>query len=115
MEALYPVALALSALIGAGLSLLLLLQRAKEAAVLRVLGAERTRVAGALCLEQGFVSLMDTALGLAALFVLFGGAPLPASALLCAGLYLGGAALGSLLAAVLILSKMPLEMLQVKE
>lgn len=52
LEVLYPVTFAVSILISAGLSLLLVYQRAKDAAILCVLGGTRLRVCGVICAEK---------------------------------------------------------------
>lgn len=117
MRVLFPVTIALSALIAGGLSLLLLLQNAREAALMRVLGMKKRKVRTLLNLEQLFISLLGTLLGLLALAVLRQSlsAAFSATPLLCAGLYLIGSLVGSILASVMVSNRMPLELLQVKE
>jgi hypothetical protein len=116
LMALYPVAIMVSVLIAAGLALLLTLQKAKDAAVMRVLGFSKARVRGILCAEHVFVCLIGLFLGLAASVIAWRGiSSLGGGALTCAGLYLAGYLLGSAAASVLVTSKMPLELLQVRE
>jgi hypothetical protein len=110
---LYPVLLAVSVLIAAGLALLMAMQSTKNAALLRILGTTKRRVSVMLCVEQGLVCAAGLAVGLAAVFLLFGGDT--AQPLAAAGLYLGGALIGSIFAAWRITAKKPLELLQVKE
>jgi len=114
---LYPVMIAVSALIAAGLAVLLMLQSAREAALMRVLGTTKRRARLMLCGSYVVVCVIGLLLGLAALafvrgdvIVLF--APY---SLMCAGIYLAGALLGSGIASIAVTNRMPLELLQVKE
>lgn len=113
MAVLYPVTIALSALITAGLSVLLMLQNARDAAIMRVLGARRLRVQAVFCAEQAGLCLFGLALGLAALAFMERG--VPPAALLNAGPCFFGTLAGSALASFLITGRKPLELLQVKE
>ncbi|MEN6593377.1 MAG: FtsX-like permease family protein [Clostridiaceae bacterium] len=117
MRVLFPVTIALSALIAGGLSLLLLLQNAREAALMRVLGMKKRKVRTLLNLEQLFISLIGALAGLLLLAVLRQSlsAAFSVTPLLCAGLYLIGSLVGSILASVMVSNRMPLELLQVKE
>jgi len=113
MEVLYPVTLAVSVLIGAGLALLLTLQSAREAAIMRVLGITRLWVRAQLTAEQLVLCLIGLALGLLGLIAL--AAQSGAEPLVCAALYLAGTAAGATAAAVTVSNHAPLELLQVKE
>lgn len=117
MAVLYPAAIALSALIAAGLAALLLAQSAREAAILRALGARKRAVRAAFVFERIAVTLAGLALGLAALALLRGsaGASLSGDSLLCAGAYLAGTLLGAALAAIPAANRPPLSLLQVRE
>jgi hypothetical protein len=117
MRVLFPVTIALSALIAGGLSLLLLLQNAREAALMRVLGMKKRKVRTLLNLEQMLISLIGALAGLLLLAVLRQSisAAFSVAPLLCAGLYLVGSLVGSILASVMVSNRMPLELLQVKE
>ena len=117
LRVLYPLTVAVSVLIGAGLCLLLALQRARDAALLRMLGVTRTRVRVLLSSEQILLSIMGLLLGLGLLAVLRQdiGAILTGSMGISAGLYLLGALLGSLVGATLVSNRKPLDLLQVKE
>lgn len=98
--------------------MLLMLQAAREAAVMRVLGAPRLRVRAVLCSQQAALCLIGLALGLAALAAAQSGATvsiLTGAPLLCAGLYLISSVLGSVASSVMISRRAPLELLQVKE
>jgi hypothetical protein len=112
LRLLYPIAIALSVAIGAGLSLLLVLQNSKNAAILRVLGTTKRRTLAVVCAEQLLVCLFGLALGLCAVMILgWGGV----AALALAGLYLAGMIIGSVVGGAIITGRPPLELLQVKE
>jgi hypothetical protein len=110
---LYPVALASAFVLAFGLALLTLLQSAKNAAIMRVLGKKKSATCTALIAEQMFVCIFGAAVGLALLpilgivtgVVLFG----------LAGIYLAGALVGSWVGAMIITAKPPLELLQIRE
>ncbi len=117
LKVLYPVVIVVSVLIAAGLCFLLQLQKAKEAAILRVLGITRTGVRMVLILDSFCLSLIGVVIGmgLAALLWLSAGS-MPAGGLLTsAGLYLAGALVGLISGAILVTNKQPVELLQVKE
>ena len=110
---LYPIAIVVSVIIAAGFAVLLMLQNAKIAAIMVVLGTRRIRVRALLCAEQLVLTLVGILLGVAILPLLgMGFAP---ALLLPAGLYLGGAVVGAVTGAVIISMKSPLELLQVRE
>jgi len=112
LRLLYPIAIAVSVIIGAGLSILLMLQNAKNAAIMRVLGSVKKQTRVALWIEQLIVCLAGIVIGLAAVFILGWGA---SASVMLAGLYLAGAVIGSVVGSVLVTSKPPLELLQVRE
>jgi len=114
LRLLYPIAIVLSAIIGFGLSVLLMLQNAKVAAIMRVLGTSRTKARIMLCVEQIIVCLFGLGLGLSLLTV-FGWGFGFASSLSLAGVYFTVAAAGTVVGAVVVTNKAPLELLQVKE
>jgi hypothetical protein len=114
LRLLYPVAITLSAIIGVCLSVLLMQQNAKAAAIMRVLGTTKTKSRTTLCLEQILVCIVGLVIGLAVLAVLDWGFGF-ASSLSLAGVYLAGAAVGTVVGAVVVTNKPPLELLQVKE
>jgi len=111
LELLMPVIVAVSAVIGAGFATLTMLQNAKNAAVMRVLGISKLKVRIALWSGQmiiyacgGFAGLLLTlALGLRTELV---SVVVP---------YLGGALVGAIAGAILVTNRAPLNMLQVKE
>ena len=111
LELLLPIAIGVSAVIALGLTLLLTLQNAKIAAIMRVLGMSKRKLQVVLwswqmllCISGGALGfLLATALGLRGNFV---PVALP---------YLAGAVLGATVGACLITSRAPLDLLQVKE
>lgn len=117
LKVLFPVVMAVSALIAAGLCFLLLLQKSREAAILRVLGTTRTSVRLALIAEPFCLSILGVFIGLGlAVLLWISSGPIPLGSLLTsAGLYLAGALAGLVSGAIVITQKKPLELLQVKE
>ena len=117
LKVLYPVVMAVSALIAAGMCFLLLLQKTREAAILRVLGTTRIAVRMALIVESFCLSLIGVVigLGLAALLWISSGTVPMGALLTSAELYLAGALVGLVGGAILVTNKQPLELLQVKE
>jgi len=117
LEVLYPVVIGVSVLVGAGLCFLLLLQATREAAILRILGTNRSSVRLALFSEPVILSLIGViiSLGITSLLWTTTG-QVPIGALLTsAGLYLLGTLIGSISGAFMVTNKQPLELLQVKE
>lgn len=117
LEVLYPVVIGVSVLVGAGLCFLLLLQATREAAILRILGTNRSSVRLALFSEPVILSLIGViiSLGITSLLWTTTG-QVPIGALLTsAGLYLLGTLIGSISGAFMVTNKKPLELLQVKE
>ena len=114
LRLLYPVAVGLTVLIGLGISMLLVLQTAKNAAIIRVLGTRLAVTRCVLVAEQLLICMLGLALGFAVLMILgwgFGAA----SILELVGFYLAAAAIGTIAGAVLVTMKPPLELLQVRE
>jgi len=114
LRLLYPVAIALSAIIGLGLSMLLMQQNAKVAAIMRVLGTTITKARTTLCSEQLVVTLVGIAIGMTILALLGWGFGF-ASSLFLAAVYLVGTAIGTVIGATVITNRPPLNLLQVKE
>ncbi len=117
LKVLYPVVMAVSVLIGAGLCFLLLLQATREAAILRVLGTTRTAVRLALIIEPLILSIIGVIIGWG--FLAFCGRHRvlcqPWPLLISAGLYLAGVLVGLVIGAISVTNKKPIELLQVKE
>jgi ABC-type lipoprotein release transport system permease subunit len=117
LKVLYPVVIAVSVLIGAGLCFLLLLQATREAAILRVLGTTRTAVRLALIIEPLILSIIGVILGLGISRFLWMSSDLVSAVplLVSAGLYLTGVLAGLVTGAISVTNKKPIELLQVKE
>ena len=116
LNVLFPVTIAVSALISMALTILLLLQRAKEAAIMRALGTTKTSMCVGLCTEQLFLCLFGVLLGLAAFAALRRNVgPLIWAVTGCAGAYFGGCLCGILFSAISLIRRKPLDLLQVKE
>ncbi|MCL2363906.1 MAG: hypothetical protein FWC71_04500 [Defluviitaleaceae bacterium] len=113
LRVLYPIAIGAAFVLSLGLSLLTMLQSAKNAAILRVLGKTRANAQFALIAEQLIVCLVGVTLGLLIMPLL--NVALGLIAVSFAGLYLAGALVGSFIGAVVISAKTPLELLQVRE
>jgi hypothetical protein len=114
LRLLYPVAIALSVIVGLGLSMLLTMQNAKVAAIKRVLGASIIITRTTLCVEQSIICLFGLAVGIVILSFLGWGFGF-ASSFGFAGMYLAGATVGTVMGAVTVTNRSPLELLQVKE
>jgi len=114
LELLYPAALILAVSIGAMLSALLLLRSERNAAIMRVLGMQKIKTRVILCLENLFVCVAGLVIALVALFAMDWGFGIY-DLLLIAGLYLSAAVIGSVIGAILITARPPLELLQVRE
>ena len=121
MEVLFPVALVLSLLAAAGVSVLFVMLSAKEAAILRVQGTTRLRTVLMLSLQQVFTCFTGFLTGLTGILLYIGGtrpdllASLAPGAVLCAMLYLIAGIAGAVASSATVTGKNPLEMLQVKE
>ena len=117
LELLYPIAFALALILGAVLPAGIILQSAKEASLLRVLGTTKRRTRAMLTLEQVVLCLLGLVCAAIGLIGLKGDALLPVSDLL--SLYSGThfllCILGAALAAVSVTRRNVLELLQVKE
>ena len=117
LKVLYPVVIGVSVLIGAGLCFLLLLQATREAAIMRVLGTTRTAVRLTLITEPLILSMLGVLIGLGMARLLWASPVLMAASplLISAGLYLVGVLVGSVVGAITVTNKQPIELLQVKE
>jgi len=113
LRILYPIAIGVAFLLALGLSLLTMLQSAKNAAIMRVLGKPRGASQLMLCTEQLIVCIAGILFGLLILFVFIAGVGI--TPLLLAGVYLGGAVIGSAIGAFVISMRAPLDLLQVSE
>lgn len=114
MRLFYPIACGAVCFIAAGLSVLLLFQRRREASILRVLGVGAAPVRLVLALELVLISLFGVCAGLLAAF-LFAGAGSAADLGLAAGMYLLGSLLGTAVGCLAVTGAKPLELLHEKE
>ena len=115
MRLLYPITQAVAALVSAALAMLLLAQRAKDTAILRVLGISRSQTRWMLGVEPVLAALLGAGLGVLVAFLILGRQALGTSCLISLGLYLAGCHLGTILGTVRAVNRKPLELLQVKE
>ncbi len=119
LEMLLPMICAVVTVIGAAIPGLVIIQSAKEAAIMRVLGTPRGRVRAALTLEQTLLCAVGLAAGVAALAAAhgFGGEIMPylAEILLCAAIYLAAAVAACFACSVSVSARKPLELLQTRE
>jgi len=117
IETLYPIAFVTAVLIGAIIMGLLILQRAKEAATLRILGATNSRTRTLLAVEQVLLCIIGLVLALAALLSINGAELMKTSTAI--GIYLAvhvaACVIGCIAGAVSVTRHKALELLQVKE
>ena len=117
LGALFPITLVVSMLAAAGTAILLTLQKAKDAAILRVLGTKLISVRIMLCAEQLIICFFGLTAGILLMFIFFGGVfeSFYVDSVFRAILYLLASQVGSIAAGVAVTNQMPLELLQVKE
>ena len=117
LELLYPIAFALALLLGGVLPAGIILQSAREASLLRVLGTTKRRTRTMLSLEQVILCLLGLLCAAVGLIGLKGAALLPVSGLLWlyAAAHFCLCILGTAVAAVSVTRRNVLELLQVKE
>ncbi|MDR2167290.1 MAG: hypothetical protein LBE35_05510 [Clostridiales bacterium] len=109
LNILFPLAIAVAIAIGAGMSILLLYQNTKPAAIMRALGMAKPRAVFILSARQIITKTFGIALGIIAALAL----NLTISIVFLA--FLLGAIIGSFAGAAAIVRRPPLELLQVKE
>jgi hypothetical protein len=114
LRLLYPAAVALSVAIAIFLSALLTLQNAKNAAIMRVLGATKIKTQITFCAEILILSFAGIFFGICVIFILNWNAEIIQNIFLSA-LYFAGTFAGAIVGAVFITYRPPLELLQVKE
>jgi hypothetical protein len=117
LELLYPIAFALALVLGGILPAGVILQSAREASLLRVLGTTKRRTRAMLSLEQLFLCFIGLCLAIAALVIAKGSALLAVAGLVAAyaASHLLACAVSTEAAAVSVTSRNVLELLQVKE
>ena len=117
LETLYPIAFVTAVLIGAIIMGLLILQRAKEAATLRILGTTKNWTSSLLTVEQILLCILGLVLALAVLVALNGAGIIKTAEAI--GLYIAvhviACLAGCIAAAVSVTKHKALELLQVKE
>lgn len=115
LRMLYPIVLVTSLLVAIGSSLLLLFQNAKNAAVMRILGFSKRSTRRAFISEQLLLIFAGLLLGLGVLSFVGNRTSVDISTLLFAGSYVIAVFLGSLIGAISVSNRPPLELLQVRE
>lgn len=121
MRVLYPVTLMLSMMVAAGIALLYVMTSAKEAAIMRVLGTTKRRSAAMLALQNVLTSLAGLLLGLLGILAYTGRmqpellASFAWTSVVCALLYLLATVTSAGVSSMVVTSRNPLELLQVKE
>ncbi|MCL2572728.1 MAG: ABC transporter permease [Defluviitaleaceae bacterium] len=113
LELVYPVALTASAAIAGGLSMLLILQTAKTAAILHVLGTTKKKTVVILLMDQVLICLAGMLPALVVLAII--GATFSSMFLLSLGIYFTAIVIGAFIGAVLVVKRPVLVMLQVRE
>ena len=117
LEALFPIAVAAAVFIGMSGYLLVILQSAKEAAILRILGVTKKRARCMLTLEQVLLCLTGISFVVCGLVLYSPGLFVRSTQTLviCYALYFLGCLCGAVAAAVHVTRGRVLELLQVKE
>ena len=115
LQLLYPIAIALSLLIGSGLAILLMLQNAKIAAIMRVLGYGRLHTCTVMFFAHFFAAVGGPIVLLFVVPLLNINFVTQAQLALLAGIYLVGIVIGSAAGTVIITNRAPLGLLQVRE
>lgn len=114
LRLLYPIAIAAAAVMSLGLSLLLSLQNAKNAAIIRILGKGKAKTHITLWGEQAALNTIGVILGITSMLAV-GVAALEQTPLALATMYLIGSIVGAAVGVFIIISKTPLELMQVQE
>jgi hypothetical protein len=115
LELLYPITLFVAGAISLVLSMLLIMQMRRSAAIMRTLGASKRSVCNALFGELFAPFLLGILLGLAVVFALDWGLG-PLTVLTAVAVSLVGAIIGSMLAVIIVVVvRPPIAMLQIRE
>jgi len=117
LATLFPIAVTAAILIGATAPLLVIIQSAKEAAIMRILGTTKKRTRCILAFEQILLCVIGLICAAGGLAVYNAGLFAESTPLLavCGVLYLLGGAAAALAASVSVTSRKVLELLQVRE
>lgn len=111
LRQLWPVVIILTCILAGAVSFLLMMQNAKLAAILRVLGTSKIQTQLILFLQQVVVCILGVIIGgVVAFYIGFS-----IELLIVIALFLGSTAVSSIVAVVLITSHQPLTLIQVKE
>ncbi|MDR2166726.1 MAG: hypothetical protein LBE35_02605 [Clostridiales bacterium] len=113
LRLLYPITIAVAAVISVTLALLIVLQNVKNATIMRTLGKTKAKTRLLLCAEYVLPSTFGTFLASVVLLMVIS-AP-ESTPLAPAALFLAGSLAGSILGAHIISTKTPLELLQARE
>jgi|GEM_PF-1842563 len=113
LQLIYPIALIVSIVLMLGLNLLLVLQNAKKAAILRVFGTKKYKTMNILLLEQCTMIIIGMVPSFVLLFILR--MTFTTQFFFAVGMSFIAIFMGSCIGVFLVLNKTPLEMLQVKE
>ena len=113
LSMLYPIAIAVSAVIGLGLAAIIIMQNAKNIAIMCALGVKRLHTMLAIIAEYMLVCIFGIVLGLCAIMLVDGAILL--NTFNSALPYFGGAVLGAVAGAIYATGRPPLDLLQVKE
>jgi len=103
LKSMYPIATTVSGIIGLMLAMLTMLQNAKNAAIMRVLGMSKWKIQLVLWLWYMIVCVIGSFVGFLPFMLLHVAIP-----------YLIGAAFGAFIGSALVVNRTPLELLQVK-
>jgi len=113
LQLLYPIALIVVTILATGLAVLILLQNAKKAAIMRSLGSKKALVRLMLCSEYLTISMLGISLGVL-IMPIFGISP-TAATLYIVALYIIGASAGAITGSIFNTNRSILELLQVRE
>jgi len=113
LQLVYPIAVGAAIFIAGGLAVLLMLQNAKRAATLHVLGATKRKTVMVLFVEHLIVCIAGFIPGIVILALM--GVTFSIPLIISLAIYLAGVFAGAIGGAVLVVRKEPLELLQVKE
>jgi hypothetical protein len=113
LHLLYPIATTAAVIISAAISLLMMLQNAKSAAIMRILGKTKVTSQVTLCAE--YVILCTIGAGMGLTFLLAIGTSAQANPLPPTALHLISTLIGATLGVIILNNKTPMEMLQVRE
>jgi len=115
LRILYPIVIVLSLLIGVGFAVLLSLQNAKEAAIMVVLGMKKSKVRKMLILMQILLCTAGLLIGQVLFVIITDSSEAYIWSILFAVLYFIATLIGSIVGAITVTNRSPLELLQVRE